>query len=150
MTKKPPVVWYEDKALKKKKFLALTCKLVLTEGQFNMETYTGFAKDGYTELDQPQCGTACCLGGNMMLAARRLRLQVTDHNGYVLKDVVDIALAIWKTLHPDVHHPFNRTCLRPDEAVMALLKGEDIYCEPKSKTRKYVARARRWIRETGV
>lgn len=69
----------------KERFIARTCQLILIEGQFDMRTFTGYkvpdaeeredqmAMYGHCpaeiEINHPKCGTACCIAGNMALAA---------------------------------------------------------------------------------
>lgn len=145
----------------RKRLMALTCKLILTEGQFDMDTYTGFVPGTYKidEYERPKCGTACCIGGNLELARRTLRIRIkglmtraTAPSDYLGSNIVsNNAYAIFERLYgEDAGYVFNDFDATPRQAVAAVMTGEKGTDLSPNEVRKQVRLAKKWIAETGV
>ena len=87
---------------KQQRVKARTCQLILTEGQFDMSTWTGAQKDNPDEpREHPACGTACCIAGNMIIAAREERVCPKARPWWHSAGRVEyLADEIWKSIGP--------------------------------------------------
>lgn len=66
-----------------------TARLILTEGQFNMKYY----KPGLGLVYEPECGTACCIAGNICLASG---MSLPELQAIPWVKVEDVARDLWE------------------------------------------------------
>jgi hypothetical protein len=91
---------------KREKLIARTCQLILTEGQFDMSTFTGRVGAHCDRKAPPKCGTACCIAGNLDIARRNLRVKVCTLGLSAADQVKAAGHELWCVLHPGTNPEF--------------------------------------------
>ena len=132
----------------KKELMARTCELIFTEGQFDMEVFIG------DNGRYPKCGTACCIGGNLDIAGREMRVELSLKAKPFVEDRAD---ALWAELHPgtrgdwyaDVGGIVDYDDVTPNMAVAHVITALPLgaLAEDPAAVRAACRKARQMIRE---